>query len=367
MKRKLNCETSISFTQKNKISITTSGSGTLTFKSGVSGAREYSVSGTQTTEIEKGRLTGESVNYFLSDGVYTTSVKMPEVLARLYSTTGSAAVWCIKNASGTVKNEIITFSSSNKDEKGYYKDLPDGYSLVRAATGISRIESVYDMIDFSDTSASTTAKNGQLTTTVSGTMTAGLYTVPTADNARITTGARGTIELTVAPKMDAEEGTITLKYGSNTGAQTISAKTTIRVTPSDMKKSGSNYYMDFDCANLVFLTAKLVDWEKELVPLPIPNLSSYVDFFVDDGGKPKYNSGLVVYGTGLTGGVETTTTYDSSLGYWVAEAADGAAAQNNNFYDIMPYLKNLSYFVVEDLSASASLFRHLVRRRWSQK
>ena len=342
----------LSFGSKGKINITTTGSGTLTFKSGVSGTTSYSVSGTQTTEIESSRLTGSSLKYLLSEGVYTTTVSRAGAdsqakPARLYSTTGNKAVWAIKNSSGTVTTQAVTFSSSYKDSKGYYKELPSGYSLVRAATGVSKTETVYDMIDFTSRKKK---KNGKLSSTFSGTNTGGLYTVTSASGKRITTAVRGTIELTVMPKLDVNSGSITTKYGSNTSARTVSGKMTITIPPSDMKKSGTSYYMDFNATNIVLLNAKLVKWELEFTKPALPSLSSYVDFSQMSSSKPVHAStSLAVFGKDTAGNLGTIS-YDSNVGYWCATGV------NNNFFDMQPYAKGDGYLLVEDLSTSLKTF-----------
>ena len=377
----LGSDCQLSFTQKGKISITTTGSGTLTFKSGVSGTTEYSVSSTQTTEVEESRLIGSRLNYLLSDGVYTSEIKLVTTETKtasveketidhtvtvnvtdttdklcLRSTTNATATWALADSSGTVTKADVTPSNSNNGR--YYYDVTNGSTPKYAKRTLSDsiTEEVYDVIDFINTN-SPTAKNGVLSIEgLKGTSTYKLYMVESASEAKIKANKLGMIELVVAPWLtSANGGTIKLLHGSNTTQKTITEKTTIRIPASDMQMSGTapnaTYYMDFNCANLVILRAKFLRWQPRFSKPTVPNLSSYVDFSQKTSNrKPVHGaSSLAVFGKDTTGALGTIS-YDSDRGYWCATGG------NNNFYDMQPYAKGDGYLLVEDLSASTATF-----------
>ena len=354
----------LSFSQKGKIVITTTGSGTLTFKSGVSGTTEYSVSGTQTTTVEESRLTGSSLTYFLSDGVYTTTAALTygenktelveETTTKtvnvtdtadklcLRSTSNTAVTWAIANSSGTITKANVTPSSSNNGR--YYYDVTNGYTPKYAKRSLgTKTEEVYDMIDFVNTN-SPTAKNGVLGTSgLSGTNTDWLYTVGSASGARLTAGKLGAIELIVAPSMtSASGGTLTLLHGSDTAQKTITEKTTIVIPASDMQVSGTapgaTYYIDFNCTNLVFLRAKFVKWQPIFTKPSVPSRSSVIDYSQNVSNKPSYNTNNKT----LVFTQQDNATYDTALGYWRLTGG------SHCIVDMQKYAKNDFFFFTEE-------------------
>ena len=366
----LGSDCQLSFTQKGKIVITTTGSGTMTFKSGVSGMGTPSVTGTSTTTINASQLTGSSLNYFLSDGVYTTKAELTNETSEtvspsqetvdttvtvnvtdttdklcLKSNSNTALTWAIADSSGTVTKANITPTSL--DNGRYYYDVTNGYTPKYAMRSAGTItEEAYDLLDFIN-SSSPTAKNGVLGVVgLEGTVVDTLYTVTSASGAKITANKLGMIELVVAPSMTAANGgTIRLLHGSDTAQKTITEKTTIRIPANDMQMSGTppsaTYYMDFDCTNLVILRAKFMRWQPIFSKPTVPSLSSVIDYSQGSSSKPSYNSNLVFT-------QQVNAIYDGKLGYWRLTGG------SHCIVDMQKYAKNDLFFFTEEYNPTGA-------------
>jgi hypothetical protein len=110
---------------------------------------------------------------------------------------------------------------------------------------------VDDLIDFC---TNLSAKNGVLSTSASGTYKNELYTC--SSPVTIFASHKGSIELTVAPALEATNGTFKFNSGSDTSTKTVSGKTTITINESNLTKSGNLYQISFALSNIIVLRAK---------------------------------------------------------------------------------------------------------------
>ena len=136
----------------------------------------------------------------------------------------------------------------------YYVDLPFGCLKKHAAIKFSKTEVVDDFIEFYSSLTSKNSNNRKLTaTSFNGSNSNYFYNISSCTG-RLTIADQGTIELTVAPKFDATSGTI--KLGS-AAQKTIDKQETLKFSHSDMiNSSGTTYYMDIVCKDLILIKAK---------------------------------------------------------------------------------------------------------------
>ena len=222
------------------------------------------------------------------------------------------------------------------------KLISASYSCTTAASNGNVTKAVYDVINFAENCE---GKNNTLSASSwNGSTSNGTYIVNSASDARIVSTKWGNIKLTVAPSVQSINGSIQQKYGSNTSSQSISEKTTVTISSTDMIKSESNFYMDFSVRELAILSAK---WEPAPEPLTIPKRSSVLDFSTS---SLVHNSNLVEFGTDLTGGCNRCygdKTYDGTK-CWCTDSTIV-----NYLFDKMPYSKNDSYIYFFDNYSSS--------------
>ena len=310
-----------------------------------------------TVNIPAARLTKESNRYSLTitavgSNPSTASLNAAYQPCLKIKNTTSLLVFARNNASGTRLVNLYTSAGSYDSAMGtYYRDIEAYGTAKYAAYGINKTETVDDLIDF--TTKPTESLNGSiLKSTFSGSKDCGLYLVSSQNSARISTSFRGDIDLVVAPSFRKDNGgTITQKYGNDTASKSITAKAIISVKKDDLQYDGNSkrWYMDFDVKDIILLYAKLKNSEpKKAYPTALEH-SSTIDFSVNNSGKPKYNSNLVMYADGnYNEGVPSATTFSNNIGFWCTTEG------NNNFYDKQPYSRNDFFMLWEDINSTAS-------------
>jgi hypothetical protein len=253
----------------------------------------------------------------------------------------------------------ISASSLTQDGSGgYYVDIQrENCKLIWATQKYPVTETVDDIIAFAD---STTSLNPQhyLSASVSGDDSSGLFICSSSDGT-LTSTKKGTIELTMAPAPNTDASTFQFTDGGgDTAVKTVGARQTLTIPATAMVKNGDSYSCGFSMSNIVLIKAKFTaDSRVEFAPIPKPQMSRVVDFSVNSGGKPLFDTNEVAYGESASALGVAGVTYDENLGYWVTKDSGNASYPGvsgwHHFYN-----KNITgdfYCLMEEIGNSAPL------------
>jgi hypothetical protein len=238
---------------------------------------------------------------------------------------------------GSTREKTITIAANqlkSDSNGGYAVDIDtNNVDLLYAVVKYPVTETIHDLIDFS---SGTSGKNGgAIVYSGTGSASNGLY-VCSSGSGSLTTSLGGDIELTIAPSLGSTSSTFKFTKGPDTTSKTISGSQTLKISASDMVKSGSYFSVSFSMTNIALLKARLTNVQEKITYPTALTTSRVVDFSQNVSQRPAYNSKLVTFGVNASGKMTGVgQSYDADLGYWVTSDVGSPAgtSSNNNFYN----------------------------------